>query len=93
MTDEASTPDATPPESSGADDIIRYSFLVVFATDKIIDEGEFEMLQELALRDGPVVDDAERAALSAIFARADTSKMDPEVIAEIEAFKAENHIP
>lgn len=86
------TDDATP-ETSGADDIIRYSFLVVFATDKVIDDEELDMLQKLALRDGPVVDDEERDALSAIFARADMSKMDPEVVAEIQEFKAAHDIP
>ena len=81
------------PESSGADDLIRYSFLVVFADDKLIDEEELDMLQSLALRDGPVLDDKERDVLSAIFARADMAKMAPDVVAEIEEFKATNNIP
>lgn len=81
------------PETSGADDLIRYSFLVVFADDKLIDDDELDMLQRLALRDGPVLDDKERDVLSAIFARADMAKMDPEVVAEIEEFKATNDIP
>lgn len=81
------------PETSGADDLVRYSFLVVFATDKIIDEEELDMLQRLALQDGPVLDAKERDVLSAIFARADTLQMDPEIVAEITEFKAAHGIP
>lgn len=87
------TDDTSIPETSGADDIVRYSFLVVFATDKVIDEEELAMLEKLALRDGPVLDEEERKVLGAIFARVDKSAMDPAVQAEIDEFKGKHHIP
>ncbi len=80
------------PETSGAGDLVRYSFLVVFATDKVIDEEELDMLQSLALRDGPTLDDEERRVLASIFARVDASQMDPAVQAEINEFKAAHGI-
>ena len=80
------------PDTSSADDIVRYSFLVVFADDHIIDQGELEFLQRLALRDG-VVDDDEREVLGAIFHRVDPAAMDPDVQAEIDEFKARFRIP
>lgn len=75
------------PESSSADDLVRYSFLVLFAKDRIIDEDEFSFVERLALRDG-VIDDEEREVLGAIFERVDLNAMDPDVLEEIEEFKA-----
>ena len=77
---------------SAAQEILTYSFLRVFANDGIIDEGEFRMMERLALRDG-VVDRRERAVLGRIFDRVDPERLDPKVLAEIERFREEHEIP
>ncbi|HEX7276401.1 MAG TPA: hypothetical protein VF244_03425 [Acidimicrobiales bacterium] len=60
--------------SSRAREMACYSFLVVFANDAIIDEGEIAMLRRLALEDG-VVDDAEKEVLRRVFARVDDAAL------------------
>ena len=46
-------------DGSKAGDILRYSFLRVFANDATIDQEELDFMQRLALEDGEV-DEAER---------------------------------
>jgi hypothetical protein len=75
-------------EKSKAQELARYSFLVVFANDDTISKEELGMLERLALRDG-VVDDAERTTLRNIFARANVAHLTPEVSEEIERFRRE----
>ena len=76
------------PESSSADDLVRWSFLVLFAKDDVVDQEEFEVLERLALRDG-MIDEEERDVLGHIFDRVDMEAMDPEVVEEISEFKRE----
>ncbi|MCC6706474.1 MAG: hypothetical protein IT492_02840 [Gammaproteobacteria bacterium] len=73
---------------SRAADLIGYSFLVMFANDGVIDADELHFLERVALDDGEI-DDDERRALRAIFARADALKMSAEVAAEIAQFRAQ----
>ncbi len=72
---------------SRADDISRYSFLVMFANDELIDAGELAFIERLALSDG-IVDEAEREVLRGIFARVDTARLAPAVRDEIDTFRA-----
>lgn len=72
---------------SRAADLIGYSFLVMFANDGIIDLDELHFLERVALSDGEI-DDEERKALRAIFARADVTRLSAEVAAEIRDFRA-----
>lgn len=67
-------------------EIVRYSFLVAFANDRVIDQGELEFLEKLALEDRQV-DERERAALRAIFDRAASTGLSQEVQAEIARFR------
>lgn len=76
---------------SAARDIMRYSFLVVFANDDTICEKELGMLTRLALKDGEV-DDEERKVLSEIFNRADQGNLTDQVRVEIAKFRAEHNI-
>ena len=69
----------------------RYSFLRIFANDGTIDADELTFLERLALRDG-VVDDEERAALTAILARVSEDSVTPAVWSEIETFNARHGI-
>lgn len=73
---------------SRAADLIGYSFLVMFANDGVIDANELHFLERVALSDGEI-DDDERRALRAIFARTDASRMNAEVAAEIAQFRAQ----
>jgi len=73
--------------NSSADDISRYSFLVMFANDDLIDAGELAFIERLALDDG-TIDDAEREVLRGIFARVDSTRLAPDVRAEIAAFRS-----
>lgn len=72
-------------------DIVRYSFLKVFADDEMIDAGEWAMLKKLALADG-IVDAQERVVLGKVFDRVDPKALDPAVREEIERFRAEHGI-
>jgi len=78
-------------EKSKAQELASYSFLVVFANDDTISEAELGMLERLALGDG-VVDDAERAVLRDIFARANEAHLTPVVSEEIARFRREYDI-
>ena len=76
----------TDDRSSGAGDIMRYSFLVGLANDGVLDEAELAFIEKLALRDG-VIDDEERSVLAALFDRAAAHGGDPEVESEIRRFR------
>jgi hypothetical protein len=76
---------------SRAKELIGYSFLVVFANDDTIDEGELLLMEKLALEDH-VVDEDEKKALRAIFDRVDTRKLAAQVSEEINRFREENKI-
>ena len=72
-------------------DIVKYSFLKVFADDMLIDAQELEMLKKLALRDG-VVDEQEKIVLAGIFKRVEGFALEPGVREEIDRFRAEHGI-
>ena len=76
---------------SRAKELIGYSFLVVFANDDTIDEGELQLLEKLALEDH-VVDEEEKRVLKAIFDRVDHHKIAAKVEEEIRAFRKNNGI-
>ena len=76
---------------SNAKEIVNYSFLVVFANDDTIDEGELHMLERLALEDG-VVDEEEKKALRGIFSRVDRDRLSDLVRTEIDEFCAKYDI-
>lgn len=69
-------------------EIARYSFLVVFANDGIIDHEELAMIKRLALED-EVISDSEKEVLRNIFNRVDPDQVDSDVLKEIEAFRKE----
>jgi hypothetical protein len=73
-------------EKSGADALVGYSFLSVFANDDTISDGELKMLQKLALEDGKI-DDDERSILRTVFDRANPDHMDDATKAEIARFR------
>jgi arsenate reductase len=76
---------------SNAKALVAYSFLVVFANDDTIDEGELAMIERLALADG-VVDDEERKVLSNLFSRVNKEQLTEKVWQEMENFRAQNNI-
>ncbi len=78
-------------DGSKAGDILRYSFLRVFANDATIDQEELDFMQRLALEDGEV-DEAERRVLARIFSRVTEDTVEPEVWADIAAFKKRHDI-
>ena len=71
---------------SRAKEIRGYSFLVVFANDDTIDEGELKLMEKLALEDH-VVDEDEKKVLKAIFDRADKNNITKAVENEIKSFR------
>jgi len=78
-------------DGSKAGDILRYSFLRVFANDATIDQDELDFMQRLALEDG-AVDEAERKILARIFGRVTEDTVAPEVWADIVAFRQRHGI-
>ena len=78
-------------KDSGAKQLMEYSFLVVFANDDAISEGELQMLEKLALRDGQV-DDEEKLVLRNIFERANKMHMDQATRDEIARFREKYQI-
>jgi len=74
-------------EDSKSNEILQYSFLVVFANDGLIDEQELAFIKKLALADS-VVDDKEKKVLQNIFAKVEGVELDQKVRLEIDAFKA-----
>lgn len=71
---------------SKANEIARYSFLVVFANDSIIDANELHFMEKLALED-EVVDEEEKKVLRNIFSRVADKDLAPEVVEEIKEFR------
>ncbi len=77
------------PESSSAKRLTAYSFLVVFANDHTIDEGELRLLEKMALEDG-VLDEAEKEVLAMLFSRVPESTANPQVWEAITRFREEH---
>lgn len=77
------------PESSGAKRLTAYSFLVAFANDHTIDEGELRLLEKMALEDG-VLDDAEKEVLAMLFSRVSESTVTAQVWEGINRFREEH---
>lgn len=75
---------------SRASELRGYSFLVVFANDDTIDEGELHLMEKLALEDH-IVDEEEKEVLKAIFDRVDKNKLTPQVEKEIKQFRQKNN--
>ncbi len=73
---------------SRAREIMNYSFLVAFADDGTIDEGELAFIKRLALKDG-VLDDKEKEVLVRIFGKLDESALSSTVRTEIASFRRE----
>lgn len=78
-------------EGSKAKELAEYSFLVVFANDDTISEGEIRMLEKLALSDGKV-DKAEKHILRNVFDRANKQHMTQKTRDEIERFRKKFNI-
>jgi DNA-binding transcriptional regulator/RsmH inhibitor MraZ len=78
-------------KDSGAKQLMEYGFLVVFANDDAISEGELKMIEKLALRDGEV-DEEEKAVLRNIFERANKMHMDQATRDEIARFREQYRI-
>ena len=76
---------------SRAKQIQAYTFLKVFADDDLISEGEFRMLERLALKDA-VVDGREAEVFRRIFARVDLEKQSPTVQAQIAEFRDQHAV-
>lgn len=66
-----------------------YSFLVVFANDRTIDEGELRMLEKIAMEDG-VIDEEEQRVLSMLFGRVSKETVAEAVWTEIARFRDEH---
>ncbi len=81
----------TPPRSQSAA-IRGYSFLKIFADNDSLNAGELAFIEKLALEDR-VVDEKEKAVLSAIFERAEKLGVGDAVRAEIADFKKRFSIP
>jgi hypothetical protein len=71
---------------SKAKELAGYSFLVVFANDDTIDEGELHFIEKLALEDGQV-DEEEKVVLRNIFSRVNHDHLASKVKEEIQAFR------
>ena len=78
-------------EQSAEKQLIEYSFLVVFANDDTISEGELKMIEKLALEDGKV-DEKEKAVIRNIFKRANKEHMDQATRDEMERFRKKYNI-
>lgn len=79
-------------DASNAGAIRNYSFLKIFADQDSLNSDELAFIEKLALEDR-VVDDQEKAVLSAIFERAEAKGVTEAVRAEVESFKKRFHIP
>ena len=76
---------------SGAKRLLGYAFLVVFANDGTISEGELHMLEKIALEDH-VIDEDEKRILRKIFSRVTKDDLTEDVWNEITKFREENDI-
>ncbi len=77
--------------NSGAKRLMGYAFLVVFANDDTISEGELHMLEKIALED-KVIDEDEKRILRKIFSRVTKDQLAEAVWKEINRFREENGI-
>ncbi len=77
--------------NSGAKRLMGYAFLVVFANDDTISEGELHMLEKIALED-KVIDEDEKRILRTIFSRVTKDQMADAVWKEITKFREDNGI-
>jgi hypothetical protein len=77
--------------NSGAKRLMGYAFLVVFANDDTISEGELHMLEKIALED-KVIDEDEKRILRTIFSRVTKDQLADAVWNEINKFREENGI-
>jgi hypothetical protein len=76
---------------SGAKRLLGYAFLVVFANDGTISEGELKMLEKIALEDH-VIDEDEKRILRKIFSRVTKEQVAETVWDEITKFRQKNDI-
>lgn len=76
---------------SKANQLMCYSFLVVFANDNTLDEKELALIEKLALEDG-VIDEQERQVLQRLFDRIDGQELTDKIRAEIARFREQQHI-
>ena len=77
--------------NSGAKRLMGYAFLVVFASDDTISEGELHMLEKIALED-KVIDEDEKRILRKIFSRVTKDQLADAVWNEISKFREDNGI-
>jgi hypothetical protein len=77
--------------NSGAKRLMGYAYLVVFANDDTISEGELKMLEKIALED-KVIDEDEKRILRMIFSRVTKEQLADAVWQEISKFREENGI-
>ena len=77
--------------NSGAKRLMGYAFLVVFANDDTISEGELHMLEKIALED-KVIDEDEKRILRKIFSRVTKDQLADAVWNEISKFRKDNGI-
>ncbi len=77
--------------NSGAKRLMGYAFLVVFANDDTISEGELQMLEKIALED-KVIDEDEKRILRKIFSRVTKDRLADAVWKEITKFREDNGI-
>ena len=75
-------------QGSRAREIMNYSFLVAFADDGTIDEGELAFIKRLALKDG-VLDEKEKEVLGRIFGKLNEDSLSTTVRNEIANFRQE----
>jgi hypothetical protein len=68
-----------------------YAYLVVFANDDTISEGELHMLERIALEDN-VIDEDEKRILRNIFSRVTKDQLADAVWNEISKFREQNGI-
>jgi hypothetical protein len=71
---------------SGAKQLMGYSFLVVFANDDTISEGELHMLEKIALEDKQI-DEDEKRVLRKIFSRVTKEQLADAVWNEMTRFR------
>lgn len=76
---------------SGAQKLVGYSFLVVFANDGTINQDELKMLERIALEDS-VVDEDEKRVLRTVFSRVTKETVSPEVWEDMERFRVKYRI-
>jgi len=76
---------------SGAKQLMGYSFLVVFANDDTISEGELHMLEKIVLEDKQI-DEDEKRVLRKIFSRVTKEQLADAVWDEMTRFREKYNI-